>query len=82
VAPATPLQARYIHTKPIHPSQEIVEENAQYTLFSLQLIPNYELESRILSFGEHVKALTPKEPQIRIVERLEAARKRYLEREE
>jgi predicted DNA-binding transcriptional regulator YafY len=48
----------YLKTKPIHGSQKIKEEDGKYFIH-LNLIPNYELETLILSFGEKVKLITP-----------------------
>lgn len=55
----TAQQAKYIHTKPLHPSQQVVEETAEHTTFAFRLMQNYELESLILSFGERVEVLRP-----------------------
>jgi len=50
--------APYVETKPIHPSQksEWVGDKLRVTI---EVIPNYELESLILSFGEKVKVEKP-----------------------
>jgi predicted DNA-binding transcriptional regulator YafY len=50
--------APYVETKPIHPSQksEWVDGKLRVTI---EVIPNYELESLILSFGRKVKVLEP-----------------------
>lgn len=50
----------YIQTKPIHGSQKIKANGKTHTVVSLDLIPNYELESLILSYGEGVEVLQPK----------------------
>ncbi len=47
----------YIQTKPIHGSQKMIEHGENHTLISLDLIPNYELEALILSYGEGIKVL-------------------------
>lgn len=73
----TPLRARYIATKPIHPSQRMVEEGEEYTVFELQLIPNIELERLLLSFGEEAQVLAPGWLAERIAERLRAAADNY-----
>lgn len=54
----TKEQAPYIITKPLHPTQKTqwVEE---HLIVEIQVIPNYELETLILSFGEKVKVLHP-----------------------
>lgn len=65
----TPSQAPYIRTKPLHPSQkhEEIEEGLEVRI---KVIPNYELESLILSFGEHVKVIKPIFLKERIQERI------------
>ena len=55
----TAQQAKYIQTKPLHPSQHVLEETREYTIFTFRLMQNYELESLILSFGERVEVLRP-----------------------
>ena len=50
--------APYFHTKPLHPSQErrMVEGELH---ISIRVIPNYELKSRILSWGDRIKVIKP-----------------------
>lgn len=50
--------APYVETKPLHPSQksEWVDDRLRVTI---EVIPNYELESLILSFGGKVKVKRP-----------------------
>ena len=47
----------YIVSKPIHSSQKTISPNEG--LISLDIIPNRELESIILSFGDDVEVLAP-----------------------
>jgi len=56
---ANHLQAPYIKTKPIHASQLIVEETNEGTTFSIDVIPNFELERELLGFGEGLKIISP-----------------------
>jgi predicted DNA-binding transcriptional regulator YafY len=56
---ANTLHAPYIKTKPIHPSQKIVEEVKGGTHFSIEVIPNFELERELIGFGEGIKILSP-----------------------
>lgn len=49
----------YIETKPLHGSQKIVEKREEFTLVSIEVIPNYELESLLLSFGAGLNILKP-----------------------
>lgn len=50
---------KYIETKPIHESQKIVELKEEFGVFEIEVIPNYELEARLLSYGETVEVLEP-----------------------
>lgn len=54
----TKEQAPYVITKPLHPTQKYkwIDEKL---IVEIEVIPNYELETLILSFGEKVKALKP-----------------------
>jgi predicted DNA-binding transcriptional regulator YafY len=56
---ASTYHAPYIKTKPIHASQKIVEEVKGGTHFSLELIPNFELERELIGFGDGIKILSP-----------------------
>ena len=51
--------APYWHNRPLHQSQECVEQTPQYSVFSFQLFWNYEWQSLILSYGAHVEVLSP-----------------------
>jgi predicted DNA-binding transcriptional regulator YafY len=70
-------QAFYIATKSIHHTQRIIREDPDATVFAMDLIPNFELESILLSFGERVEVLEPESLRQRIRERLDAARGQY-----
>lgn len=53
----------YIESKPIHPSQdELLEsdEDKDYVYVSLYVYDNYELRSKLLSYGSKVTVLEPK----------------------
>jgi predicted DNA-binding transcriptional regulator YafY len=56
---ASAYHAPYIKTKPIHASQKIVEEVKGGTHFSIELIPNFELERELIGFGDGIKILSP-----------------------
>jgi predicted DNA-binding transcriptional regulator YafY len=66
-------QADYIRTKPLHRSQKELGElqTEDWISFELQLIPNYELESIFLSFGERVEVMEPEYIRQRMRKRLE-----------
>jgi predicted DNA-binding transcriptional regulator YafY len=67
----------YIKTKPLHGSQKPREENEDYTIIELELYPNYELESMLLSFGEKVEVKQPDSLRERLKVRLQNAVKNY-----
>jgi predicted DNA-binding transcriptional regulator YafY len=52
-------QAPYIKTKPIHASQQIVEQTKAGVIFSVDVVPNFELERELFGFGEGLKVLSP-----------------------
>lgn len=64
-------QAAYIQTKPIHQTQkkELKQVEKGYET-SIKVIPNYELESLILSYGERVKVLSPATLKHKIKDRI------------
>ncbi len=53
--------APYIKTKPLHGSQRTVLDNNHGLIITIEVIPNYELEKMLLSFGEDMKILAPNE---------------------
>ena len=52
-------QAPYIKTKPIHSSQQVIEERKDGIIFRIDVIPNFELERELIGFGEGLKILSP-----------------------
>ncbi|MDA3779481.1 MAG: WYL domain-containing protein [Bacteroidales bacterium] len=70
-------QANYINTKPLHPSQKAKFLETGDLQVVLKLIPNYELEMILLSFGEKVKIIRPNALRLRIINIMQNALKRY-----
>ena len=67
----------YLLTKPLHTSQTLKTKKKNSAIFMLHLIPNFELEQKILSFGENCKVLKPEYFQTRLKERIEKLNERY-----
>ena len=69
-------QAPYIITKPIHPTQkhQLMDNGL---VVRISVIPNYELEKLIMSFGEKVKVVAPDVLRNKIEERLKNAIQLY-----
>ena len=75
---ASPSEAPYIETKPVHSSQTVLRRNPDGTvLFQLEVIPNFELEQALLDFDEGVKVVAPASLVLRMRERLRKAAAQY-----
>ncbi len=74
----TKEHAPYISTKPIHHSQKIIKEDIDGTIFSIEVIWNFELEREILGFGEYIKVLSPKRLAGKIISRNKKSLSQYI----
>lgn len=54
-----------------------MEEQPEYLLVELHVVPNYELEREILGFGEDVEVREPGHLRQKVTERLERGRRLY-----
>jgi predicted DNA-binding transcriptional regulator YafY len=66
-------QASYIRTKPIHETQKPLRKVEGGFETSIKVIPNYELEKLIMSFGERIKVLSPEEFRVRVGAKIKAS---------
>lgn len=66
-------QAFYINTKPIHHTQRILSVAPESTTFAIDVIPNFELESILLSYGERIEVLEPESLRQQMKERFQQA---------
>lgn len=67
----------YVATKPWHGSQKKVAEDERTVTIELDVVVNYELEQKILSWGDYVEVLQPETLRQIISNRLLSAAKRY-----
>lgn len=67
----------YVKTKPIHPSQQVIEENHDGMKIRIDVVLNFELEREILGFGESMKVLAPRNLQKRIIKRVQQMYNHY-----
>ena len=67
----------YIKTKPLHGSQKVKGYETDFTIIELNLQLNYELEAMILSYGEKLEVLEPKDLKDKIIERIDKVSKKY-----
>ena len=61
--------ANYIETKPIHPSQRILEREEGYIVFQLDVIPNYELDTQLIAYADQTEIIEPIEIRQAIAKR-------------
>lgn len=66
----------YIRTKPIHPSQAYQFEDNMHRIV-IKVIPNYELESLLLSHGESLQVLEPSSFVEKMKSRIEKMNNNY-----
>lgn len=79
---ALEAQAPYVRTKPIHQSQKEMETLADGSvLFSIDVIPNYELERDLLGYGESLTVLSPDSLVKKLRERMEKSLENYRNQE-
>ncbi|MDH3651344.1 MAG: WYL domain-containing protein [Saprospiraceae bacterium] len=69
--------AKYLMTKPLHTTQKLLGVTDDYSDFSIEVIPNFELESVLLSFGERLTVLKPKNLRDKLHERVQKQLVKY-----
>jgi len=70
-------QRFYLETKPLHHSQQKIKEGKDFSIFQLEIIPNYELQSKILSNIDTQEVMSPKSFKEQLTKRVETAMQRY-----
>ena len=69
--------APYVITKPFHKSQRIIKHTDDGVIFNIFVQINFELERRILGFGELIEILKPEKFRNRILGKLHQATRNY-----
>lgn len=69
--------APYVITKPFHKSQRLIKHTDDGVIFNILVKTNYELERRILGFGESIEILKPEKLRKRIYGKLFSALENY-----
>lgn len=71
-------QLPYTLSKPLHKSQSVVKENDDGSaVIAINVIPNFELEQMLLSFGERFEILSPTSLREKISERIKKNIEKY-----
>lgn len=65
----------HVRSKKLHPSQKITDEKKR--IVSLRLIPNRELYQTLLSFGNEVEVISPKEVRDKMKETIDGMKEIY-----
>jgi hypothetical protein len=74
---ATAFQSHYLRNLPIHESQREIESDEEYSLFELMICPTYDLCQQLLSLGDAVEVLEPKELREMMRENVERMGEKY-----
>lgn len=72
-----PFQGKYIKTLPLHETQEVLVDNDQETRIKLKLCLTHDLFMELLSFGDNMKVIEPKQLVDEIKEAHKNAYKQY-----
>ena len=72
-----PTQARYVESKPLHPTQRIVNSTETHTDIRIEVLHNFELEQLIFSFGDRVEVMEPATLREAIARRVEKLHRLY-----
>lgn len=74
---ATRTQSKYFRALPLHKSQEEELTGEDYSIFKYKLKLNYELVHELLSLGDGVKVIEPRELKIMVANELKKALSLY-----
>jgi predicted DNA-binding transcriptional regulator YafY len=69
--------APYVKTKPLHKSQEIIQEDEDGTLFKICVQINFELERLLLGFGDSLIVHKPRKLRLKMEEKFNAGYRNY-----
>ena len=70
-------QGNYAKVHPLHPSQEILTDNAEELVIRLHLTPSYDFDQKLLSLGNRVQVIEPQWYREHIIMRLKQALDNY-----
>lgn len=72
-------QSKYVMTKPLHPSQQLLERNAEdgSCIFQIDVVINFELYSVLMSYGPGLKVLSPPNVVRYMADKLRCAAQAY-----
>jgi predicted DNA-binding transcriptional regulator YafY len=70
----------YLRTKPLHGSQKIVDnpDNSDYITVKIHVIPNNELYSNLLFYGDDIIVMKPRKIRTTLLSIIESMKENYL----
>ena len=71
-------QANYVKALPLHHSQTIISEDENETVFKVFVVPTYDFQREILSYGKRVQILAPESFKKEMKEEVEIMLKNFL----
>jgi predicted DNA-binding transcriptional regulator YafY len=74
----SPYQGNYLKALPIHETQEIIVDDKKELRISVLVKPSYEFYSKILSYGDNVRVISPKSVVNEIKRQIQEAYQRYI----
>ena len=70
-------QVQFFRSLPLHHSQEEIETQEEFSIFTYHLAPDYDFRQDILSFGDKVEVLEPEELRNNIIEIIKSLTHKY-----
>lgn len=71
-------QSHYIKTKPVHPSQRVLEERKDHScIFAIDVVINFEMYSVFMSYGPGIKIIYPQKVMMYMRDKLREAAALY-----
>jgi hypothetical protein len=74
-------QSNYLRSLLLHPSQKEVEKGERYSIFELQLCPEFDFQQEILSQTPEIEVLSPEWLREEIAEKVSVLWEKYQQRE-
>ena len=73
----TKAAARYMSSKPIHHSLKQLDTTDTFVKYEIYVIPNFELDSKLLSFGDSLEVIAPEWYRNHMIARIKNMIKNY-----
>lgn len=74
---ADDIAAKYIHSQPLHPNQQILKEGKNRTTFQMTVLISEELIRSLLSYGGEIEVLEPEILRTTITDRVKQMAENY-----